>query len=158
MFATQTKHLDDQFTAPSNHPLLEGYDFIGWRQKGYQTAYDFTTRISGDVTLEAMFSPITCLVKFQLQDGTILDSQIIDYGKTITLPTELLPNIDGQKFDCWTVDGEKFDTNQRITKSVTLVAKYTSTKLGCKGSMDNGWCLTLAVSTLVVFLKRKDKN
>ena len=73
------------------------------------------------LVFEYTFNIANYTVTFVDWDGTALDEQIIDYGKTATAPT---PTREGYRFIGWMLDDIGFDLNTGITENITLVAKW----------------------------------
>ena len=62
-------------------------------------------------------------VIFKAEDGTEIETKIVEYGKTVAKPEN--PTREGYRFLGWfTEDGKAFDFSTPITKSMTLTAKW----------------------------------
>lgn len=62
-------------------------------------------------------------VIFKAEDGTEIETKIVEYGKTVAKPEN--PTREGYRFLGWfTKDGKAFDFSTPITKSMTLTAKW----------------------------------
>lgn len=61
-------------------------------------------------------------VTFDSNGGTTVSSQIVKEGNTLFEPKS--PVYDGYTFDSWELNGAKFDFNTKITKDITLKAKW----------------------------------
>jgi len=101
-------------------PTKKGYKFIEWTLDGKK--YDFNTKITKDITLVAKWQIITYTVTFDTNGGSSIDNQKVDYNKNVTKPEN--PTQNGYKFIEWTLDGKTYDFNNKITKNITLVAKW----------------------------------
>ncbi len=108
IFKTEQVNYGDSATAPSD-PIRTGYTFTGWNS-------DFSS-IEDDLTVTATYSINTYSVKFKDYDGTVLDSQIIEYGQSATAPTASVRT--GYTFIGWDADFSN------ITTDLTLTAQYS---------------------------------
>lgn len=61
-------------------------------------------------------------VTFNTNGGSQVSKQIIEEGKYATLPTE--PTKEKHKFLGWYLGDEKYSFNTRVTKDITLIAKW----------------------------------
>ncbi len=77
-------------TAPTGMSRT-GYTFTGWDK-----AFD---QITGDLTVTAQYSINTFTIQFVDWDGTILKSETLEYGSTITAPAN--PTREGYTFTGW---------------------------------------------------------
>ena len=107
---TQTVEYGKAATAPAD-PTREGYTFAGWDT-------DFS-KITADTTVTATYSAnvTSYTVTFVDYDGTVLDTQTVEYGKSATAPAD--PTREGYTFAGWDTDFSK------ITADTTVTAKYT---------------------------------
>lgn len=64
------------------------------------------------------------IVKFDSANGTEIESLSIGKNKKIKEPET--PEKEGYEFLYWELDGEKFDFDTKITKNITLVAKWNA--------------------------------
>jgi uncharacterized repeat protein (TIGR02543 family) len=93
--------------APTD-PEREGYTFTGWDQE-----FD---KVTGDLTVTAVYVINEYTVTFVDHDGTVLDTQTVEHGKPATAPTD--PERDGYTFTGW---DQLFD---EITGDLTVTACY----------------------------------
>ncbi len=114
---------------PAAVPGRTGYDFLRWSlTEDGVTDFDFAnTKITGNITLYAVWKIKTCTVTFVSGDGaSVVDSQSIEYGKTATKPAA--PERTGYDLLRWslTEDGvTDFDfANTKITGNITLYAVW----------------------------------
>lgn len=63
-------------------------------------------------------------IKFDSNDGTIVESQTIKKGEKVIKPID--PTKEGYKFVGWYADGNKYDFNDIVKKSFILRAKWTN--------------------------------
>jgi len=126
---------------PSN-PEKEGYKFIGWYLNGSE--YNFNTKMTKNIVLTAKWEKVedvvvpekpeepttqekpeevkTYTVTFETDGGSSTASQKVDEGKLVTKPTD--PKKDGNKFIGWYLNDKEYDFNTKVTKDITLVAKW----------------------------------
>ncbi len=62
-------------------------------------------------------------ITFETDNGTGANSLIIEKNKTIKKPED--PTKEGYEFAGWYLDGKLFDFNTKVTKDITLEAKWT---------------------------------
>lgn len=104
---------------PAN-PTKEGYNFLGWYLNDKK--YDFNTTITKDMTLVAKWEVISYTVKFDSAGGSNIESQKVPNGNLVKVPVN--PKREGYKFIDWTLDGNVFDFTAKVTKDITLIAKW----------------------------------
>ncbi|WDL95644.1 InlB B-repeat-containing protein [Alicyclobacillus sp. ALC3] len=113
-------------TAPPN-PTKTGYVFAGWyTDSTLQTAFSFTTPITGNVTLYAKWTPQQYTVSFNSNGGTSVSSESVAYDSTATAPAN--PTKTGYEFQGWYTDStlqNQFSFTTAITGNITLYAKWT---------------------------------
>ncbi len=103
----------------SKEPKKEGYTFLGWYLNDKKV--DSDTKISEDLTLEARFEINTYTVTFKSDE--IKDEVDVVYSEKVEKPKE--PAKKGYIFLGWYLGDEKFDFDTKITKDITLEAKWT---------------------------------
>ena len=113
-------------TSPSD-PTKEGYKFIGWYNG--DKLFDFKTSIYSDITLVAKWEKIDQVsevtkytVKFDSNGGSSVASQTVNEGNTVSKPTN--PTRSGYKFVSWQLDGKDYNFSSKVTKNITLTAKW----------------------------------
>ena len=111
----------------------EGYEFVGWYlDKGCTNLFNKEQPIEQDLTLYAKWIEIQppvpidkFTVTFDSKGGTLLPSQEIESGKTVSLPIE--PTKRGYKFDGWWSEDYSrawnFDKDM-IEEDTTICAKW----------------------------------
>lgn len=108
-------------------PTKEGYDLAGWYTSASGgTKYTSSTKITGDVTLYAVWNKKTYTIIFDSNGGTSINSQKVEYGTTFNLPT---PKKSGYTFDGWYTSpngGTKYASSVKITSSTTFYAHWTA--------------------------------
>lgn len=121
----QTVNHGEQAIDPGT-PTRDGYAFTGWLLNG--EPYDFTTPVTGDVTLEAGWeetpdpTPVTHTVTFDAGNGgTPVQVKVVD-GETVDRPAD--PTRDGYTFAGWLLDGEPYGFDTPVTGDITLTAQW----------------------------------
>lgn len=120
-------------SAPAN-PTKEGYVFDKWyTDKDCTTEYSFMsgmamTSVTSDFTLYAKWNVSTYKVTFDSNEGSAVDPQTVEYGKTATKP-ETDPTKEGYTFSGWYSDKDltkEYDFSSKVTSDLTLYAKWTA--------------------------------
>ncbi len=122
---------DTTITKPTN-PTKEGYTFSKWTLNGVE--YDFTAKITGNITLAAEWNINTYLVTF-ITDGTSVDNQTVEYNKLATAPSTTKT---GYVFVGWYLGDDLFDFNTQITAPITLTAKFDKEAYVVSFDVDGG--------------------
>jgi uncharacterized repeat protein (TIGR02543 family) len=112
---------------PVPEPKKEKYIFGGWYTSAGKL-FDFSTRITQDMTLTAHWSEVPVqeyTVTFDAQGGTPTPTaQNIPDGGKVTVPTE--PTKEDFTFDGWfTEGGELYDFDTEVHSSFTLTAHWS---------------------------------
>ena len=106
------------------------YGFIldGWYLNN--TKYDFSTPVTKNITLSAKWNEDPSVkrytVKFDSNKGSSVSSQRVIEEQTATTPKT--PTKSGYKFVEWQLDGKKYDFKTKVTKDITLKAKWEELK------------------------------
>ena len=107
-------------------PKKDNYTFEGWyTDKACKKNFDFTTAITGDLTLYAKWKPVNYTVTFESNGGSAVKAQIVPYGSKASKP---VPDKADKDFEGWYTDKactKKFDFTTAITGNLTLYAKWT---------------------------------
>ena len=111
-----------------DEPSAEGYRFGGWyTNSDCTTKYDFSSRVTKDITLYAKWTRVTYTVDFDTDGlGTEPSAQTVAHGGTVSVPAR--PSAEGYTFDGWYVDDdrtEEYDFGSEVTSSFTLYAGWT---------------------------------
>lgn len=108
-------------------PVRDGYVFLGWLLNG--KAYDFSTPVTGDITLTANWAkakPASHTVTFDAANGSKPDTVKVEDGKTVTKPKD--PTREGYTFQGWTSGGKTYDFDAPVTADITLTAQWEKNK------------------------------
>jgi uncharacterized repeat protein (TIGR02543 family) len=107
-------------------PTRSLYTFDDWYSNtGLTTVYDFSTPVTGDITLYAKWNPVGYTVSFNSNGGSAVPSQPVDSGGTATRPAD--PTRSGYAFDDWysnTGLTTVYDFTTPVTSDITLHAKW----------------------------------
>ncbi len=113
-------------TRPTD-PTKEHYTFAGWYTNATLTdEFDFSTPITGSMTLYAKWNINQYTVEFWWQNGTHTGSQTVDYGTPVQRPTD--PTKEGYTFVGWFTDDlyqHPYDFNTPVTEDFGLFAQWT---------------------------------
>ena len=118
----------EKVTRPEN-PVKECYRFVGWyTDKELTKAYDFNQIVTSDMKLYAKWrDDNSCLatytVRFDSNGGSSVASQRVLEGKRASEPRK--PTKDGYTFKGWYLNGKRFDFDTKITRNITLEAKWS---------------------------------
>lgn len=104
-------------------PTKEGYIFVGWMLDG--ELYDFSTEVTGDITLKAKWEFIEpdvtyYTITFDTGGGSVLTPLTIAEGRVPIAPSD--PIKDGYTFKEWQLNGTLYDFSLPITGDITIVA------------------------------------
>lgn len=99
----------------------EGYTFKHWSLEKNGEAFNFDTLITSTTTLYAVYDINEYTITF-LNEGEQYDEQVIEYGNTVTRPTD--PTKEGYTFTGWYEDDTLFNFDTPIQKNITLNSKY----------------------------------
>lgn len=96
---------------------IEGYNFVGlYTDEELTNKFDLSTPVTESITLISEYTPKKYTVTFQMQDGTELDVQSVEYMQSATAPdTDSVP---GYVFGGW---DKEFDC---ITEDTVITGKY----------------------------------
>ena len=110
-------------------PSMTGYTFAGWfTDKECTTAYDFSSKVTGDITLYAKWNINSCTVSFDSNGGSSVAAQSVNYNTTASKPAD--PSMTGYTFAGWFTDKEgknAYDFSSKVTGDITLYAKWDKT-------------------------------
>ena len=97
--AEQTVNAGGTATDPGSAGLTapEGTEFAWWSTSADGEAYDFSTAVNANLTLYAVWNPISLTVTFD--DGSGAESQTVSYGSVVSAPAD--PDREGMVFLYW---------------------------------------------------------
>ena len=98
----------------------EGYDLVGWYLG--DRLYDFTTPVTGDITLTARWQIKTYTVRFDTAGGTAAAPASAAHGETVTAPENVTR--EGYNFVGWYLGDEAYDFATPVTGNLTLTARW----------------------------------
>ena len=110
---------DANATEPAT-PVREGYTFRGWFGSD-EKPFDFSTKITGSITLTAKWDAIRCTVTFDSRGGSKVEAQEVQYGTTVTEPAV---TSEGFIFGGWMLEGSPYDFTTPVTRNITLTARW----------------------------------
>lgn len=129
---TTVEVFEKQLVSKPANPTKFGYTFLGWYLDN--TAFDFSTKITKDIKLVAKWSvdsnveaETTWNVVFDANGGSPVDKITVKDGETINEKNTKTTK-DGYTFLGWYSGDEKFDFTTKITKNITLTAKWEKVK------------------------------
>ncbi len=123
----QSVQYGDKLSKPEENPKKEGYTFDGWYKNGDEWDFD-TDTVTGDTGLIAKWTINKYTAAFNSNDGSAVDSQVVEFGKTVTAPAN--PTRKDCTFRGWYRDNGTFRTawnfdSDIVTGDITLYAKWT---------------------------------
>lgn len=114
-------------------PKKEGYTFDGWYLG--EEKYDFNKEVTSDLKLVAKWTknnvqeepetPIktkTYIVKFNTDSESVINDLKVKKNDKVTKPSDPVKN--GYKFLGWYLNGKLYNFDKKVTKNITLVAKW----------------------------------
>ena len=103
-------------------PTREGYDFQCWLHDGVE--YDFSTPVTEDITLKALWKAQKRTVKFDSNGGTPSTYADIDSYYDAYIAEPAAPKKSGLSFMGWYNGDTKYDFSAPLRANVTLKAKW----------------------------------
>ena len=114
-------------------PKKEGYTFDGWYLG--EEKYDFNKEVTSDLKLVAKWTknnvqeepetPVktkTYIVKFNTDSESVINDLKVKKNDKVTKPSDPVKN--GYKFLGWYLNGKLYNFDKKVTKNITLVAKW----------------------------------
>ncbi|MBQ2873608.1 MAG: InlB B-repeat-containing protein [Bacilli bacterium] len=111
-------------------PVKEDYKFLGWYYNNEK--FDFETAVTKNITLVAKWEKVESTnepvkvtkytVKFDADNGSKVTSKTVEKNNTVTKPAN--PIKEGYKFLGWFNGNVEFNFKTKITKDITLKAKW----------------------------------
>ena len=118
---SKTVECGKTITRPAD-PVKPGYRFLLWQLKGIE--FEFSTKITTDIVLDAIYDEKKCQVKFDGNGGTDGATINIPCGTKVTNPP--ISTREGYRFDGWGLDNDAFDfSTTTINDNVTFKALWT---------------------------------
>ncbi|MBQ7387346.1 MAG: InlB B-repeat-containing protein [Clostridia bacterium] len=118
---TQKIRFNTEASEPAD-PTRDTYTFAGWYNG--TTPFDFSKKITSNITLTAKWDEICVSVTFDSNGGGRVDPLSVHVGTAAKAPFS--PTKSGYYFDGWLLDGAPFDFSTVITENITLTAKWIS--------------------------------
>ena len=128
----QTVPYNSIATDPTPAPTKTGYTFDGWYLGDAMSVFDFTTSITGNITLTAHWTINQYTATFVDYDGsTGLGSSTVDYNTAATAPAD--PSRAGYTFTGWDKDFSHVTSDMTVTATYSI-NKYTATFVDYDGT------------------------
>lgn len=123
----QTISENGKVKKPAN-PTKDGYTFISWTLNS--KTYNFNQKVTSNITLKATWKKNATevieekeyTISFDTDGGSAVNSQKIKENSKVTKPSD--PTKDKYKFLGWYLDDELYSFDAKITKDITLKAKW----------------------------------
>ena len=124
-----TKYIEDQkinykenALKPNIDPSKIGYTFKYWSIKENGEEYEFSTKITKDITLYAVYEKNKYTVTY-INEGVEYHKEILEYGSVVTSIQD--PIKEGYTFTGWyNENNQKVNHPITVTKNITLYSKY----------------------------------
>ena len=84
--------------------------------------YTLNTDEEGNKTINKIGKAKTYIVTFDTDDGTSIEKQIVEEGKTVTKPSN--PSKEGYTFVKWTLDDSDYAFTEKVTSNITIKAVW----------------------------------
>ena len=125
-----------------NSPTKEGYLFVSWLKDGIE--YDIDSPVTEDITLTASWieKPVIHnynIVTFIMEGKT--ERVVVEENKMVEKIDA--PEKENYLFLGWFIGDKESDFNTKITKDISLVAKYESNLVTVTYDLDEGYGQTL---------------
>lgn len=118
------KVVENKTVSKPKNPTRSGYAFVSWELDGED--YDFSTPVTNDITLKAVWAKKEDVkeytVTFDSDGGTKVSSQTVVENKKVSKPKD--PTKSKYKFLGWYLDGKLYSFDTKVTKNITLKAKW----------------------------------
>lgn len=114
----QMKVVENEIINEPAIPKKENYLFLGWYIG--DELYDFSSKITKDITLIAKYELDTVTITYDLDGGKGLLMETISKGGNISPPN--IPIKEGYKFIKWTLNGQDFSFTTKIYENITIKA------------------------------------
>lgn len=117
-------------------PIKNEYIFLYWELDGKK--YNFNDRVTKNIILVAKYekySGISYLVTFDSNGGSNVSNQIVKEDEKLLKPAD--PTKEGHKFIYWELDGKEYSFADKVTKNMTLIAKWEKVNTASVGGNEN---------------------
>lgn len=122
-----TEETTEKFTIKENDlieelkaPEKENYIFLGWYVG--EEKFDFNTPITKNIVLTAKYELNLVTIKYDLDGGLGLALETIPKNTTLAIIEN--PTKEGYRFLKWTLNGQEFSFDTKITEDITLKAVW----------------------------------
>lgn len=115
---------------PSQIPSKDGHTFLGWSlKKGDSTLFDFSTKVTSDITLYPVWEIENYTVYFGGINVSDIPGQVVEYGSKATIPEP--PTRYGYTFKGWRLDGEAdlYDFDTPVKSNIVLYTVWEENAL-----------------------------
>lgn len=120
-----------------NDPKKEGFEFENWYLN--EEIFDFDKEINKSIKISAKFKEIEGIeyieIIFDTNGGSKIDNIKIKKGEKLNSPNN--PTKKGFLFDGWYLNEKKFDFDEKIDESITLIAKWKKEEKNSTSSNNN---------------------
>ncbi|MFK5710219.1 InlB B-repeat-containing protein [Lysinibacillus boronitolerans] len=131
--SNQTVEHGKKASQPAQEPTKAGYTFGGWYiSNAYTTPYDFNSAINENTTIYAKWIPGMYTVRFDVDGGSAISDQTVEYGKKASQP-KIEPTKAGYTFVGWYTNNAyttPFNFDTAITANTVIYAKWISNDTG----------------------------
>ena len=145
--AAQSVNYNTATSKPAD-PSKTGFTFAGWfTDKDCTTAYDFSSKVTGDITLYAKWNINSCTVSFDSNGGSSVAAQSVNYNTAASKPAD--PSMTGYTFAGWFTGKDcktAYDFNSNVTGNITLYAKWNINS--CTVSFDSNGGSSVATQSV----------
>ena len=121
-------------------PVKEGYRFLGWYSDSSLTEeFNMTNMPAENITIYAKWEINTYTVTFNSNGGSTVASVEVAHNDQVSRPTD--PEKNGYIFEDWYSDSNLttvYDFTDRITKDITLYAKWEERTYSISYDLDGG--------------------
>jgi uncharacterized repeat protein (TIGR02543 family) len=126
LLENQIKNFYDLSDRPED-PKKKGYEFKGWyKDENLSSEFDFTKKLTEDITLYAKWEPKNYTVSFDVQGGSFIEDIHGTYGTAIQEPEK--PMKTGYAFRGWYKDPQYYTAwdfkSDKLTDNIILYAKW----------------------------------
>ena len=130
---TKQRIIENKTATKPKDPTRSGYKFVEWQLDN--KAYDFSTKVTKDITLKAIWKEIiTYKVTFDSDGGSQVTAQNVIEGEKATKPTN--PTKSGYTFKEWQLNGTTYDFSKPVTANIELKALWEKEKAKYKVSFN----------------------